>query len=347
MGLYRRVQGPAVALSVALILLAVRPAAAQRSDRAALARRAAAALDALRYEDADRLYQELERAGGNDLEETRTIYRRLAEVAASMRQKQLAVSRYEKLLAIEPGFRPAAGSPDVFSQAVDLARRQPGALEPVAATAVVGAGREIGVQVSRDPLRLVAGAGAYQGGAEIARVTGGGTHRLVVPGDRASTVEILLIDEFGNQLVALPPIEIPAAARPEPEEVVAAARAPAPPAATGRPWYRRVSVWLGVSAVVVAGAGAGLGATVASRQDALDAILADSRDHRLSEAEEARDRLERRALEANLAFAAAGVLVTGAVIAFLLERDGGDPPRATVTASAGGDHALIGLGGSF
>ena len=332
----------AVPISAALILLFGRSAAADRADRAELEKRAAAALDALRYEDADRLYQELERTGASDLEQTRTIYRRLAEVAASMRQIDLAARRYEKLLAIEPGFRLASGSPDVFAEALELARRRPGALEPVAATAVVGAAREIGVQVSRDPLRLVGGAAAYRGGQEIARVRGGGTHRLAVPGDDASTVQLVLTDEFGNQLVALPPIEI-AAARRTREDVVAA---PAPEP-DGRRWYGRVSVWLGVSAAVVAGVGVGLGATVGERQDALDAILADSRNHRLSEAEEARDRLEQRALQANIAFVAAGALLSGAVIAFLLERDDGGPRRSTVTVSAAGERALVGVGGSF
>src|SRR5690606_21957262 len=94
-------------------------------------------------------------------------------------------------------------------------------------------------------------------------------------------------------------------------------------------------------------AGAALGATVPARQDQLDAILADSRSHLLGEAEAARDRLQARALQANVAFAAAGVLAAGAVIAFFLER--GDEPEGasalTVTAQGGG--AVVGIGGSF
>lgn len=335
-------------------------ARADRAERDALERRAAAALDDLRYEEAYPLYEQLERMGGNRLDEIREIYRRLAEIAASMRRTEEAVSRYEKLLAVEPGFQPAAGSPDVFRAVLDLARLRPGALEPVEATATAGgeSGRAIDVMVSRDPLGMVAGAGLYRYGEQvaIARATGAAPWRLAVPGSGPLTVQVILEDQHGNQLMGLPPIEIAGEAggtsalsggSPAGSPTGGSVARAGPAAPEGRSWYARPAVWLGVSAAAAAGVGLALGATVADRQDALDAILADSRNHLLSEAEVARDRLEQRALHANLAFVAAGALAAGAVIALLLEPDPEPRSGPALTVTAGGDGALVGIGGTF
>jgi len=341
--------GPAAADEPARGEGARRAAQAPDDPRDALERRAARALDELRYEEAYALYEELERTGGNDLDQTRTIYRRLAEIAASMRQMERAASRYERLLALEPGFEPPPGSPDVFREVLEVARRRPGALEPLAATAEAGGpdGREIRVRIARDPLRLVAGAELYRDDRPVAsaRIAGGGPLRLAVSGSDRMSVQVILVDEFGNHLLGLSPIEV-AALPARASQAPPAIRAPAA-GRSERAWYARPSVWLGVSAAIAAGAGAALGATVPARQDQLDAILADSRSHLLGEAEAARDRLQARALQANVAFAAAGVLAAGAVIAFFLER--GDEPEGasalTVTAQGGG--AVVGIGGSF
>jgi hypothetical protein len=106
-------------------------------------------------------------------------------------------------------------------------------------------------------------------------------------------------------------------------------------------------VWLGVASGLAAGAGIALGSTVRDRQAELDAILANSRNHTREEAEASLARLERRALHANIAFVAAGALVTAAVIAFVIESDDEPHPHAAVTLTAHDDGAIVGVTRSF
>jgi hypothetical protein len=151
-----------------------------------------------------------------------------------------------------------------------------------------------------------------------------------------TTVRVIVEDAFGNQLVALAPIVVAAHSG----SAVAPARSTAP-MQSGRHWYGRPGVWLGVAAGVAAGVGLALGSTVDDRQSKLDAILADSIHHPRSEAETAQRRLEQRALQANIAFAGAGVLAVGAVIAFVVDgrREPGDQRAISVTTRR--DHAVV------
>lgn len=330
-------------LVVLVVLMAGRPARAEPdAERDALEQRATAALDELRYEQAFPLYEQLERTGRNDLQQTRLIYRRLAEIAASVRQPELATSRYQKLLAIEPGFQLEPGAPQVFRQALEQARKRAGPLAPLEVTTVHARGeRELGVVVARDVLHLVGGAAVYREGeaTAIARGKGAGTIRIELPAMPQARLRVIVEDAFGNQLIALPPVEV---------EVVqgrAAGPVPQTSAPARRRWYARPAVWLGVAGVAAASVGAALGSTVSARQDALDAILADSRNHTRAEAETARDRLEQRALHTNVAFVAAGVLVTGAVIAYVLEPDAESATTVHVGPARGG--AVVGLAGVF
>lgn len=312
------------------------------AERDALEQRATAALDELRYEQAFPLYEQLERTGRNDLQQTRLIYRRLAEIAASVRQPELATSRYQKLLAIEPGFQLEPGAPQVFRQALEQARKRAGPLAPLEVTTVHTRGEpELGVVVARDVLHLVGGAAVYREGDSIAiaRGKGAGTIRIELPAMPRARLRVIVEDAFGNQLIALPLLEVEVVAD------LAVDPTPRPSARASRRWYARPAVWLGVAGVAAAGVGTALGATVAGRQDTLDAILADSRNHTRAEAETARDRLEERALQANVVFVAAGVLVTGAVIAYVLEPDAESATSVRIAPTREG--AVVGLTGVF
>src|SRR5690606_21957263 len=73
-------------------------------------------------------------------------------------------------------------------------------------------GREIRVRIARDPLRLVAGAELYRDDRPVAsaRIAGGGPLRLAVSGSDRMSVQVILVDEFGNHLLGLSPIEVAA-----------------------------------------------------------------------------------------------------------------------------------------
>lgn len=301
-----------------------------KADRHALELRAEEALAALRYEDAFPLYESLEKTGGNDAQQIRVVYQRLAELAATMRQSAVAVTRYQMLLAIDPKFVPEPGSPRIYGEAFELARQRLGPLAPLAASAILTEQGAVHVDVARDALALVGGVAAYRPGesSPLARAKGGPRFRIALPVVPTTRLRILLEDVFGNQLIELPPVDIVASRQPR----------------AGRQWFRRPAAWLGTASAIAGATGLALGATVAGKQDALDAILANPTIHMRSEAVTARDSLQRRALQANIGYLAAGALAVGTVVALWMDLRSTNQPAIAITAAGA---ATFGLRGAF
>ena len=140
-----------------------------------------------------------------------------------------------------------------------------------------------------------------------------------------------MLDEFRNRLLELPRAAIAPFA--EPVTGGDPVFAPAEP-----PLHRRPLVWV-APAAVAAGLGLGFG-LAARRADAdVDAIVANSGMHFFDDLARARDRRDRNALVANLAFAAAGAFAVTAAVMYALRPA---PVRATTVVATGAGLAVAG-----
>ncbi len=309
--------------SLAALALAVatpRPAAAD-SDRLAKARRA---VDEVRYSEAQELLSAALRDGGNSPEATIELYALAASTAIVLGKDDLGELYYRRLLSLDPDAKLEAGLAPKFKRAFTAAQAYVSAQGALRVrTRRVSAGVEVAIE--SDPLAMVAFV-ALRSARRTTRLDPDRRAVLAISADDDGDDErLLLIDEHGNQLRALP---VPDAegritnGGGGSKEGGAGGSGADPSGSTARfeddgepSLLRTWWVWTIPSAVAL---GAGVGFGLQSRADAssLDDLL-DGPDPYYDEAEALRDSSRRNATLANVSFAAAGAfaIVAGIMLA--------------------------------
>jgi len=304
--------------------------------------KAEVALEELRYEDAYEIFERVERLGTGTLPETRRLFQRMAEISASVRQQELAIRQFQKLLAIAPAFQLADGAPELFQNALAEARRRTGPLEPLRATLVYDEkSRSLSVVIERDSLRLIGGISVSRkdDGSSIEQRRGSGNLGIQIPPSVEGELTAVLEDSFGNDILQLQSVAVVK------QKIVPKKPPPLVESRKKRSLWKRPSLWVGSASLAVLGIGAGLGLSVSNRQDELDRIIDESQGFTLADAEAAEQRVRDRAKIANITFAIGGALAIGAAVTWFLESDTEEPEEPTLSVTV--SDSSIGFTGRF
>ncbi|MGE0549528.1 MAG: tetratricopeptide repeat protein [Kofleriaceae bacterium] len=306
-----------------LLLLVVALAATGdvRSARAENAKlvEAREALAGVRYDQARPLLVEALRQGTSTPEEVVEIYRLSASTATVLGEPDLAEQFYKRWLALDPSaslpesVAPKLRQPFVAAQAYMDAHGRLRTKARWISTTILE------VVIESDPLSMVASV-ALDVGTPLAPIAPPANRRVrITVSDTATLQRIIVLDEFGNHLRVILPSDI------------ARYVEPAIPPTEDVPWVRNYKVWL-VPAAVAAGVGIGFGVAAQSAQSELEDIAANSSEHTLGEFERVRQSRDRRALGANLSFAATGVFVVTAAVMYFTQPSA---TRAIVPTASG------------
>jgi hypothetical protein len=349
------------ALAVLGTVIPARAAHADPGRRSPHLDRAIENIDALDYDAARAQLIAALREGGNRRADTVMIHRLAGEISAAFGNADEAAARFRLMLAVDPTAEVAEGQAPKVVEPYDLARAyidENGALKAHLEREPDGdGGLTLTVVVDTDPLHMVAGAALIDRDSGKVHRAARGSDRLELPvaaGERRSAV-VVLVDPHGNHLsepmAVAPP---PRARRPA---AVAAAPAPAEPAAppepvteeiidegepprSGRPVYARWSTWA-VAGALAAGTGLWFGMQARSDWDQLDTLIDDSASHDFTEARAIEARGRRNALIGNVALGTG--VACGAVSAVLLihQLRGKRSSGVAVTPARGGGSVAM------
>jgi hypothetical protein len=326
----------AVASAALLATTVVADVAAPSSARADSARLAEArrALDEVRYDKAQELLGAALRDGDNAPETMVEIYALAASTAIVLGKEELGELYYRRLLSLDPDADLEAGLAPKFKRAFTAAQAYvsaQGALRVRTRRRPEG----VAVAVESDPLAMVA-AVSLRGAKGRARLDPERRALLPLAADRHGDDErVLLLDEHGNRLRALPVPELEGSGAPQlsadgPARGERAEGGEAPSAL--RTWW----IWTIPSAVAL-GVGIGFGVQSRAAADELDELLAGPSPY-YDEASALRSRSHRYATVANVSFAAAGAFAVVAGI-MLATR-----PEAKPAATASGPSLVPAFG---
>jgi hypothetical protein len=307
------------AAAVAAILLTTTGA---RADKATLREARRVVEEEVRYDRAQELLVTALHQGDNGPDELAGIYELAGVAAVVLGQRDVGEQYFRRLLALRPqATLPAETSPRIM-ELFTAAQAHVAAVGNLRVTVSATNARQIVVEVTADPLGMVAGAQvSYQSGdGKAGSVRGGLPAPIAVEmpeGAIATGVEIL--DEYGNRMQELPPPPVPKARDPRDDRRDDDHKVPEQPGDTKPGIFLRWSTWA-IAAGVSGVAGAGFAYDAKRAHDTLDDILAHPNDHFFGEAEDARRRWKRSSTIANVAFATTGVLVVGAITVAIIER---------------------------
>lgn len=301
-------------LCAAALAAALLPASAAANEGASV-ESARELLAELRYDDARGELERVLAGGGAEPDELAATYLLLGEIEAALGNAVGARRHFRRALALDPGLSLAEGASPKLTEPFAAARALQEEAGPIAGHAEPAEGGVV-VVIDSDPVGLVAGARAHfrVGGARDA-ASASGTERIALELPRDATeLELAAIDEHGNTVT-----RVELRRRPEAEAVAAAVAEPAPrDRAAGTPLYARWQLWGAVSLGLAAG-GTWAGLSSRSKVSELEA-LEDGTEY--ATALDLKDQAESRALQANIAFAAAGA--TAIAAALLYWREDGD-----------------------
>lgn len=223
--------------------------AAARADSPKLAQ-ARAAIDAVHFEDAQRLLVEALAEGGNGVMAVRQIYELSANVAGVLGQRDVAEQYYRRWLALDPQAKLGDDVPPKLADAFVAARAYMAAHGRLVASARrTAAGVEVTIEA--DPLAMAASANGNPFG---------GDRRALVSGER-----VAILDEHRNELLV-----IQVGPEPTPGAVATALDTPALTPSARPPFVKRWQTWAVASSTVLL-AGAIWGIVALSENQALAA----------------------------------------------------------------------------
>lgn len=300
--------------------LALAPVRASAEDALETAR---GHIGVLQYAEAEAALEAFLAAGKARPAEVVEAYRLLGRVRAGLGDEAGAEEAFARLVALDPGASLPPGSSPKLTEPFARARARAGAgialsreLDPQR--------RAVVLVVERDPLDMVAGARLLSepGGAMIEQR---GADRLVLsPPPEATRVVLVAIDAAGNELVALPAVDLAIAAAP-----ALAQRA------EGTPLWARWQLWAGAG-VLFAAAGAGFGLAAAGAEDELDELTGRAASEpytvEFAAAERAERRAERFSVAANAGYALAAASGVAAIV--FAWRGAGDEDRGAALEAA-------------
>lgn len=332
--------GLGMALGVGWSAAATEPARADRQQergttKLAEARRAA---DELRYDRAQELLGEALREGGSSPDTMVRIYELAASTAVVLGKDELGELYYRRLLCIDPKADLEAGLAPKFKRPFAAARAYVSAHGALRSRAR-RTGDAVEILVESDPLAMVASVALARGGeigsgvaldpsrrAKLANPASPGAGGAASDDD----LQVVLVDEFGNQLQLAP---VPA------ETAALDLTAATPGEGSRREGPSALRTWWLWTIPAAASLGVGVVTGLQSQQasDDLDALLRQPSPH-YDEAEDLRQRSRSRATIANVSFGAAGVFTAVALILLATRPDA--PPATTALAPLGPDGSL-------
>jgi hypothetical protein len=291
-------------------------------------------IDEIDYEGARDLVAKTLDGGGLTWVELARAHRMAGEIAAALGDEPSAEEHFVAWLVLDPTAQLDAGvSPKIaepFAAAQARARKL-GAFDPEITVERIDA-RALVTLGGKDPLQMIAGMKV--------EVDGGGTEEthdlsieVSVP-DRAADVTVTVLDARGNVLAVRTATVGGVVAAPAVETSSGGGRSGGLPAAVRWPTWT-------VLTAAAAGVGGYFTWQLGNDQDELTAINAEPAQHSFDEAEAARDRGDRHALYANIAFGVAGAAAIAAVLTYVLEPDGDVEVAPTASPTGGGMSATI------
>jgi hypothetical protein len=312
-----------------VLLLAASSAAADPLDDAQRK------IDEIDYEGARDLVAKTLDGGGLSSTELARAHRMAGEIAAALGDAAGAEEHFVAWLVLDPtaqldeGVSPKIAEPFAAAQA---RATKLGALDPEITVERLDA-RALVTLGGKDPLQMIAGMKV--------EIDGGGTEEtralsieVSVP-DRTTDVTVTVLDARGNVLaVRTATVDVVAGAGPVVETGSGGGRSGGLPAAVRWPTWT-------VLTAVSAGVGGYFTWQLGNDQDELAAINAEPAQHSFDEAEAARDRGDRHALYANIAFGVAGAAALAAVLTYVLEPDGDVEVAPTASPTGGGLSATL------
>lgn len=311
-----------------------------RADSARLAE-ARRAVEEVRYDRAEELLGAALRDGGNAPETMLEIYKLAAITAVVLGKEELAEQYYRRLLSLDPKAKLDEGVAPKFKRPFAAAQAHVNA-HGALRVRTRRADRAVEVVIDSDPLSMVAAVALHDGGGDGKPARFTPERRAVVPlGDDdagGEGGELVLLDELGNELQALP---VPAA------EVVL----PEPPARKERPSAKPsfLRTWWIWTIPATASLGVGIVTGLQSQQASadLDALLRTPNPY-YGQADYLKRLSRQRATIANISFAAAGVFAIVAGVMLVTRPSDKKPPATALAPMLGGDGTVgVSLSGAL
>jgi tetratricopeptide (TPR) repeat protein len=263
--------------------------------------RARAAIEAVRYDEAEPLLDQALRAGRNSPAAITAIYQMSAMTATVLGKRDAATRFYRRWLALDPRAALPTDTADKFREPFIAAQAyvtQNGGFR-------VRVGKRddnaVEIVIDSDPLSLVASATLDDG----ERRAFGVDRRLILPVAKgAAMVRVFVFDQYGNHLVE----RVFATFADVASDYVLVREVPA---------WRNWQVWA-IAAGVAGGAALFFGREADSAQAELDKIAGSTRSFFYSDITDAIDRRDRSAAIANTLFIGAGALGVTTLVMFAI-----------------------------
>ncbi len=275
----------------------------------------------LRFEDARSIALKGLKEGTRGPENVSTLYMILGQVSASLGDDADAEEAFRAALSLDGEASLPEGVSPKLSEPFSRAKASLEDEQPIKLLSELAADGQLSVQIASDPAKLVGGVEAsYQldGAPKTKRAKGTGTIRLELPSGIIK-LEVALTDAHGNQLTSPEPVDVG-----EIETNVVMKDDLTSPTASP-PIYKRWQLYAGL-AIGSFATGAYYGNASRSKTDEI-AQLEDGTE--FSVAQDLEDQAKKRALYANIGFAAGAALGAAAVWMFLSEAPTPEAPLAT------------------
>ncbi len=314
-------------LVLALLVLGA-VASPVRADNANLVA-ARAAIEAVKYDEAQASLVAALQDGGNSPAAVQEIYRLSASVAAVLGRRPVAEQYYQRWLALDPNatvstdLGPKLREPFISAQAYMNAH---GRLQ-VKATRRTDV--EIDVVVEADPLAMAV-AIALEPAAPGGRTAITADHHATVTAPAGAQVtQVVVLDEFGNHLLV-----VDIAAHPVPD-LVKPRPAPAPVAPRAPSIVRSWRLWA-ISAGALVTVGLYFGLRADADQLDLETLTEDGGARYYTDFVDTRDRRDRNTWIANGAFIAGGACAITSAVMFVLRPRRTTPEISAIAQPGGG-----------
>jgi hypothetical protein len=313
---------------LALILLGTLSSTA-RADKAV--DKARDLLFELRFDEARATAEKALREGSRSPQEVAGLYMVIGEVLASMGDEKEARNIFRNALSVDPTIMLSKGASPKITEPFTAAQALVDGADPLSVRASGSTG-EVEVEIESDLSRLVSGVRAVyklHGKKKTKRFNLDDSTTIEIPDD-AESVRLFATDEHGNTLAKIEvgtddaaeeDAEVPAVVEDSPEGKVAL--------------LERWQLWGGVGLVLFAG-GAYFGLESSKSADAITE-LADGTE--FSEAKALEDDAKRKALYANIGFAAASAATLAAAWLYFRHRETDEKPRTAVVPLVSSDAA--------
>ena len=324
-----------------------------RADDLTDARKAVESSD---YDAARSLLDKALADGKASPEELADIYRMRGLVDAALGNTAAATTSFGKWLALDPKAALPDGTSPKITRPFAAAQDQAKGREPVKVkTETTSDPPTVTLVVVSDPYMMISSVRVFVRADAGKEKTLEGKKKIPIelPKGKRLDLRVEALDDNGNRVAVLGTSEVPIVITGAGAEQVVVTHhdkgthegtplPPPPPPEHPRPLYLKWWMWTG-AAVAVAAGGAYFGMQARSETDKLNALNADSQDHRFTEALAVESDAKRDVLLFNIGMGVAGAFAIGAAILYVTEPHA-ETHVAAVPVNGGGG---VVVGGSF